>query len=236
NQQIAGFDCQLTEKPEFAILAVQGPDSLAAVKTVAGKIRAAWIDALKPFMGSFNHGWFIARTGYTGEKGVEVILPNADAVQLWQDLLANGVRPIGLGARDTLRLEAGMNLYGSDMDESVTPFESNMAITVVMDTDRDFIGKASLRDQLTRGVEAELVGLVMQQRGVLRAHYPVYSASELVGEITSGAFSPTLQHSIALARIKREASNLEVEIRGKRLPVAKVNPPFARNGKQVYKL
>jgi len=165
-----------------------------------------------------------------------LILPNADAVQLWQDLLANGVRPIGLGARDTLRLEAGMNLYGSDMDESVTPFESNMAVTVVMDTDRDFIGKANLRDQLTRGVEAELVGLVMQQRGVLRAHYPVYSESEQVGEITSGAFSPTLQHSIALARIKREASNLEVEIRGKRLPVAKVLPPFARNGKQVYKL
>jgi aminomethyltransferase len=235
NQQLDGFDCSVAEKPELAILAAQGPESLEAVKSVVDKAKAVTIDGLKPFVGQFSQDWFIARTGYTGEKGVEVILPAGDAVRLWRDLLSNGVKPIGLGARDTLRLEAGMNLYGSDMDDSVTPFESNMSVTVVMDSDREFIGKAALKEQLVNGIERELVGLVLKQRGVLRAHYPLYSGAELVGHLTSGAYSPTLQHSIALARIKKNASDLEVEIRGKRLMVERVTPPFARNGKRVYK-
>ncbi|MFT7687563.1 MAG: aminomethyltransferase [Candidatus Azotimanducaceae bacterium] len=240
-EKISSFDCELTERPELAILAVQGPESLEQVKKVLskselGQARADYIDALKPFVGGFCEGWFIARTGYTGEKGVEVILPSAEAADFWRELQAGNVKPIGLGARDTLRLEAGMNLYGSDMDESVTPLESNMLITVVMDSERDFIGKSSLQAQLDEGISQELIGLILQERGVLRAHYPIYSGDEQVGEITSGAHSPTCGHSIALARVKVGASNLEVGIRNKRLPVLKVNPPFARNGKQVYKL
>jgi len=240
-EQILSFDCELHERPELAIIAVQGPESLNQVKEVLnkseeGKARAKYIDALKPFVGGFCGDWFIARTGYTGEKGVEVILPAEDAADFWLALQGGGIKPIGLGARDTLRLEAGMNLYGSDMDESVTPLESNMAITVIMDSERDFIGKSKLQAQLDEGLAQELIGLILPERGVLRAHYPIYSGDEQVGEITSGAHSPTCGHSIALARVKLGASNLEVAIRNKRLAVVKVNPPFARNGKQVYKL
>ena len=195
--------------------------------------RAKLIAELKPFVGRFSDGWFIARTGYTGEKGVEIILPGEEAVALWQAIRQAGVAAVGLGARDTLRLEAGMNLYGSDMDESVNPFESNMGSTVVMADDHDFIGKEAL---LAARVEQELVGLVMLEKGVLRGHYPIFAGDQRVGEITSGAYSPTLSHSIALARINVGAGPLEVEIRNKRLPVQRVAPPFARNGKQVYQL
>ena len=236
NQQLSGFDCELVHRSELAILAIQGPASLAKVKAVVSETCAALIDSLKPFVGRFCDDWFIARTGYTGEKGVEVILPAGDAIALWQALLDRGVKPVGLGARDTLRLEAGMNLYGSDMDESVTPYESNMGMTVVMDNRPDFIGRAALAEQRKKGPDKELIGLVMLERGVLRAHYPVFCAEEQVGEITSGAFSPTLQHSIALARIKSGVDDLEVGIRNKRFKVIKTGPPFARNGKQVYKL
>lgn len=242
NDKIQSFDCRLTERPDLAILAVQGPQSLNVLKEVLGKDvkqgaqRAAYIDELKPFVGGFCGDWFLARTGYTGEKGVEAIIPADDAKQLWKDLAAAGVSPIGLGARDTLRLEAGMNLYGSDMDETVTPLESNMGITLSLDDEREFVGKQKLIEQREQGVEKQLIGLVLNQRGVLRAHYPIYADDKLVGEITSGAFSPTLQHSIALARVQTGANNLHVEIRGKKLPVSKVSPPFARNGKQVYKL
>ncbi len=241
NDKIQAFDCKLTERPDLAILAIQGPESIQVLKDVLrkdateGASRVVFIDQLKPFVGGFCGDWFLARTGYTGEKGIEAIVPADDAKALWQGLASAGVRAIGLGARDTLRLEAGMNLYGSDMDETVTPLESNMEITLSMDAERDFIGKQKLTEQMQAGVERQLVGLVLNQRGVLRAHYPVYSNDEWVGEITSGAFSPTLQHSIALARIKTGANDLQVEIRGKRLAVSKVNPPFARNGKQVYK-
>ncbi len=235
-KQIASFDCEIVERPDLAILAVQGPESLDRVQATLAGAKAEFVQQLKPFVGGFVEDWFIARTGYTGEKGVEIILPNEEAAGLWQQLLEAGVKPVGLGARDTLRLEAGMNLYGSDMDETVTPFESNMGNTVVLDGDRDFIGKSALLEQQAKGVSRELVGLVMQTRGVLRAHYPVFAGDEEVGEITSGAFSPTLQHAIALARISVGSENLTVEIRGKRMPVHKVQPPFARNGKQVYKL
>jgi len=240
NLQSAGFDCRLIERPELSILAIQGPESLDRVQRVLREHdevdKAEFIAGLKPFVGGWSGDWFLARTGYTGEKGVEIILPATDSVRLWEQLLSAGVSPIGLGARDTLRLEAGMNLYGSDMDETVTPLESNMAITVVLDETRNFIGKTKLVEQIEQGLSRELVGLVMLGRGVIRAHYPIYCGDEWVGEVTSGAFSPTLQHSIALARIMVAKDNLEVEIRGKRHSVQKVKPPFVRNGKKVYKL
>ena len=226
-----GYDCEVVERPEFAILAIQGPRAIEKVTSIVGEGKASFIGGLKVFQGGWCDGWFIARTGYTGEKGVEIILPKDQAVVFWGGLLEAGVRPIGLGARDTLRLEAGMNLYGNDMDESVTPLESNMANTVFLEG-RDFLGADALRNQIEHD---ELVGLVMAGKGVLRARYPVFSNGALVGEITSGAFSPTLGKSIALARVSATSSNMTVEIRGKMQAVACVNPPFVRNGKKVYK-
>jgi len=226
-----GYDCEVVERPEFSILAIQGPRAIEKVKSIVGEIKGAFIEGLKVFQGGWCDGWFIARTGYTGEKGVEIILPKDQAVVFWGGLLEAGVRPIGLGARDTLRLEAGMNLYGNDMDESVTPLESNMANTVFLEG-RDFLGADALRNQMEHD---ELVGLVMSGKGVLRAQYLVFSDGALVGKITSGAFSPTLGKSIALARVSATSSNMTVEIRGKMQAVACVNPPFVRNGKKVYK-
>ena len=225
------YDCRISERPEFAILAIQGPKALEKVRSIVGKKRATFIDGLKNFHGGWCDGWFIARTGYTGEKGVEIIFEQKNAENLWDKLLAVGVRPVGLGARDTLRLEAGMNLYGNDMDESVTPFESNMAGTVRL-RDRNFIGADALRNQT---VHDELVGLVMLGSGILRAGYPVYSEGVLVGKITSGAFSPTLKTSIALSRVSRTSLNMTVKIRGKLQEVECVTPPFVRNGKQAFK-
>lgn len=231
-KQTSGFDVQLKERPELAIIAIQGPRSLDIVESLMNVQQQTVLKQLKPFVGLFAGDWFIARTGYTGERGVEIILPNDQAEALWKSARAAGVAAVGLGARDTLRLEAGMNLYGSDMDESVTPFESNMGSTVVMEN-HEFIGKEAL---LGKQPDVELIGLVMLEKGVLRAHYPVFSGERQVGEITSGAFSPTLGHSIALARVESAADNLEVGIRNKKIKVHKVAPGFARNGKQVYKL
>ena len=234
SEQARSFDCSVSEREDFAIIAIQGPNAIAVVKEVVHDEGRALIETLKVFQGRYCGRWFIARTGYTGEKGIEIILPADDAEGLWNDLSQHGVQPIGLGARDTLRLEAGMNLYGSDMDESVTPLNSNMASTVVME-DHEFIGKAALQRQLQSGVEEQLVGLVMTARGVLRAHYPVFCDGLKVGEITSGAFSPTLQHSVAFARISKTEGELSVGIRNKHVAVQQVTLPFVRNGKQVYK-
>lgn len=236
NEQIAGFQAELKERPELAILAVQGPTAIEKFKSICNAEQNDVIDGLKPFVGRFCGEWFMARTGYTGEKGLEIIFPQSEAVELWQKIVTAGIAPVGLGARDTLRLEAGMNLYGSDMDESTTPYEANMGSTVVM-TEHDFIGKSALQSQLDAGVPRQLIGLVMLEKGVLRAHYPVFAGDEEIGEITSGAFSPTLSHSIALARVKAEyAGQLSVGIRNKRVPVHQVAPSFARSGKQVYRL
>ena len=223
--------CKITECPDYAILAVQGPKAIEKTQRVLSAAQREATAQLRIFQGSWAEGWFIAKTGYTGESGVEIILPGEDAPGFWDKLVAAGVRPVGLGARDTLRLEAGMNLYGSDMDESVSPMESNMASTVVLPA-RDFIGAVALRTQLEKGKLRELVGLVMHHKGVLRAQYPVFCDDERVGEVTSGAFSPTLGHSIALARVSRTSSNMTVTIRGKMQPVEWVRPPFIRRGKR----
>ncbi len=236
SKQISAFDATLRERPELAILAVQGPAAIEKFKSICSAEQIAVIDGLKPFVGRFCGDWFMARTGYTGEKGLEIIFPQEEASELWAKIVAAGIAPVGLGARDTLRLEAGMNLYGSDMDESTTPFEANMDSTVVM-AEHDFIGKAALQAQRDNGVPRQLIGLVMLEKGVLRAHYPVFAGDEEIGEITSGAFSPTLSHAIALARVKSGfEGELSVAIRNKRIPVHQVAPSFARSGKQVYRL
>lgn len=237
HQQAQTFSVSLVERPELAILAIQGPQAIEKIKILCPQHQAA-LDTLKPFQGIDLGEWFIARTGYTGEEGVEIMLSNVDAPVFWQRLMESGVAPIGLGARDTLRLEAGMNLYGADMNESISPLEANMAWTIAWEPQsRNFIGKQALLDEKNRGLEYKLVGLVLEAKGVLRAHQRVWVSGVGEGEITSGTFSPTLGYSIALARVPLATQGCaEVEIRGKLLPVKVVQPPFVRNGKKVFNL
>lgn len=235
-QQSAGFAVTITPRPDLAIIAVQGPQAVALVKSVASPEAATAIDGLQNFSAASVGSWFIARTGYTGEDGLELIVPGTEAVALWQQLLDAGVKPVGLGARDTLRLEAGMNLYGNDMDESVSPLEANLGWTIAWEpAGRNFIGRSALEAQRASGVNFKLVGLVMAAKGVLRAHQQVTSATVPgTGEITSGTFSPTLGLSIALARVPVDFSGAAlVDIRGKAMPVNIVKPCFVRHGQAV---
>jgi aminomethyltransferase len=189
--------------------------------------------ALKPFMGVAWEDAFIARTGYTGEDGFELMIPAARVGALWNALAAAGVRPCGLGARDTLRLEAGMNLYGQDMDESINPLESGLAWTVDLASPRDFVGKSALAGLAVR---RQLIGLLLVDKGgVLRAHQVVHTAHG-AGEITSGTFSPTLNQSIALARLPARVApgdTVRVVVRDRDLAARVVKAPFARNGKAL---
>lgn len=236
-EQASKFEVELTERPELSMLAVQGPEAIAKVAAVLGGNKAEVVRSLSVFQGLEVDGWFLARTGYTGEDGLEIMVPEAAIVQFWQDLIAAGVAPCGLGARDTLRLEAGMNLYGSDMDESILPMAANMSWTLAWaPQDRDFIGRKSLEAAKAAGVKEKLVGLVMEQKGVLRAHQKVIVPGvEAAGEITSGTFSPTLGYSIAMARVPVEIGDTcFVEMRNKQVEVKVIKPSFVRNGKQVF--
>jgi aminomethyltransferase len=174
---------------------------------------------------------FVARTGYTGEDGFEIIVPAEHAVALWEALVAAGVAPAGLGARDTLRLEAGMNLYGQDMDETVSPWEANLGWTIALDESRAFIGRAALEQQKAAGVPRVMVGLVLDDKGVLRHGQKVLTANG-DGEILSGSFAPTLDKAVAFARIPvGAAGDMRVDIRGREVPVRLVKYPFVRDGK-----
>jgi aminomethyltransferase len=230
SEQAKDFEASVTERPELAMIAVQGPRARAAVLSLLPVADAAVAELLRPFNAVRLGDLFIARTGYTGEDGFEVCLPAAQAADFWQRLRQADVAPCGLGARDTLRLEAGMNLYGQDMDESVTPLESALAWTVAMDGERDFIGKQALSEQMARGVDRKLTGLLLQGRGVLR-HGQRVVTPDGDGVVTSGSFSPTLERSIAFARIPKNVSGqCQVEVRGKLLDCKIVRPPFARDG------
>ena len=239
-EQAKSFGVAVKERPEFGMVAVQGPnarekvigllreDDRAAVSKLArfAARAAATVDGVEVF---------VARTGYTGEDGFEVIVPEAQTVAFWNALLAAGVKPAGLGARDTLRLEAGMNLYGQDMDEDTSPLAANMAWTIAWEpAERQFVGRSALESQRAAGNQPKLVGLVLEERGVLRAHQVVRVEGVGEGEITSGSFSPTLNKSIALARVPAATGDrAEVEIRGKWYPVRVVQANFVRNGKAV---
>jgi aminomethyltransferase len=222
----------LNERRDLAMIAVQGPLARERVWQVIPHCRAATA-AMKPFTAVECGEYFIARTGYTGEDGFEVMLPSSLAEEFWNALAAAGVRPCGLGARDTLRLEAGMNLYGQDMDERENPLESGLAWTVDLASPRDFVGKAAL---LARPAQRQLIGLLLVDKGgVLRAHQQVRTALG-DGEITSGTFSPTLSASIALARLPAGVAlgdQVRVFVRDKELVARVVKPPFARNGKSL---
>jgi len=231
--QAAGFAVEVRERPELAMLAIQGPHARARTSELVSQARAGLIHDLKPFQGMADGDWFIGRTGYTGEDGLEIILPAEQAPDFLSELVGAGIPPIGLGARDTLRLEAGLNLYGQDMTEDVSPLAANMGWTVAWEpAERDFVGRAALEQQRAEGDLPKLVGLVLEERGVLRAHQVVRVNGVGDGEITSGSFSPTLGKSIALARVPAgTAERAEVEIRGKWYPVRVVQPTFVRHGK-----
>ncbi len=231
--QMAGFAVEVNERPQLAMLAIQGPHARARTAELVSQARATMIHELKPFQGLAEGDWFIGRTGYTGEDGLEIILPAEQAPDFLSELVGAGIPPIGLGARDTLRLEAGLNLYGQDMTEEVSPLAANMGWTVAWEpAERDFVGRAALEQQRAQGDLPKLVGLVLEERGVLRAHQVVRVTGVGDGEITSGSFSPTLGKSIALARVPAgTAERAEVEIRGKWYPVRVVQPTFVRHGK-----
>ena len=234
-KQSAGFDVLLNERADLAMLAIQGPQARAKTAELVSTARATLIHGLKPFQGLPDGEWFIARTGYTGEDGLEIMLPAAEAPAFLAELVGAGIAPIGLGARDTLRLEAGMNLYGQDMNEDISPLAANMAWTIAWEpASRDFVGRAALHAQQDAGVADKLVGLVLEERGVLRAHQVVRVEGAGEGEITSGSFSPTLGKSIALARVPAATGErAEVEIRGKWYPVRVVQANFVRHGKAL---
>mgnify|MGYP006341528101 FL=1 len=234
-KQAQAFAVQVSERPEFAMIAVQGPTARARVIGLLRESDRAAADKLTRFAAVEAQTLdgvplFVARTGYTGEDGYEIVLPQDSAVAFWNALLAAGVKPAGLGARDTLRLEAGMNLYGQDMDESVTPYESALSWTVVLDEGRDFIGRDVLEAQAASGAPRQLVGLVMDEKGVLRHGQKVLTANG-DGEILSGTFSPTLGKAIAFARVPTgDPGAVRVDIRGREVPVRVVKFPFVRDG------
>ncbi|TBU94021.1 glycine cleavage system aminomethyltransferase GcvT [Stutzerimonas kirkiae] len=233
-QQAEGFDVLIAEQADLAMLAIQGPHARVKAAGLVPQGFSELILDLPPFTGKAEGAWFVARTGYSGEDGIEIILPAEEAADFFGELVGAGISPIGLGARDTLRLEAGLNLYGQDMDESVSPLSANMGWTIAWQPPgRDFIGRAAVERQLASAEKPpRLVGLVLEERGVLRAHQVVRVNGFGDGEITSGSFSPTLGKSIALARVPAQtAERAEVEIRGKWYPVRVVQPTFVRHGK-----
>ncbi|GAB3361142.1 glycine cleavage system aminomethyltransferase GcvT [Lysobacter tyrosinilyticus] len=235
-EQAKAFDVSVTERPEFGMIAVQGPAAREKVLSLLREEDRAAIGKLGKFVAGeakTTEGVevFVARTGYTGEDGFEIVVPEAQTVSFWNALLGAGVKPAGLGARDTLRLEAGMNLYGQDMDETVSPYEAALAWTVALDEGRDFIGRGVLEAQKASGVPRQMIGLVMDEKGVLRHGQKVLTANG-DGEILSGTFSPTLGKAIAFARVPAgEPGNVRVDIRGKEVPVRVVKFPFVRDGK-----
>ena len=226
---------EVIPRHDLAMIAVQGPNAKEKVYQALGEALRTPAGALKPFHAAAVGELFIATTGYTGEDGFEIILPAKAAPFTWQMLNEAGVAPIGLGARDTLRLEAGMNLYGSDMDETTTPLESGLAWTVALEpSERKFIGREMLDRQKAQGVPRQLVGLVLEGKGVLRNHQKVMCNGAGEGEITSGSFSPTLNRAIALARVPaavKIGDRGTVDLRGKPATVRVVKYPFVRNGK-----
>lgn len=233
NAQAEAFSVAVVERPELAMIAVQGPQ---ARELAASVVAAKWRDAalaLKPFFALEADDNFIARTGYTGEDGWEIVMPADQAANFWQRCIDAGIQPCGLGARDTLRLEAGMNLYGTDMDATVSPLEAGLGWTIAWDPeDRQFNGRGPLSSMRANTDRQQFAGLLLESKGVLRNHQRVVVDGLADGEITSGGFSPTLGRSIAMARIPAgDYDKAQVEVRGRLLDVRVLKLPFVRNGK-----
>ncbi|GMR16588.1 MAG: glycine cleavage system aminomethyltransferase GcvT [Gammaproteobacteria bacterium] len=233
NKQAENFGVEVTERDDYAMIAVQGPNARTKAHKALGEDAEEKLSDMKPFYIRDYNDLSVARTGYTGEDGYEIMLPEKEASALWTRLLEAGVKPCGLGARDTLRLEAGMNLYGSDMDETISPLEAGLNWTVAWKPEaRDFIGRAAITKQKEAGVKNKLVGLVLEGKGVIRNHQKVIVDGLDDGEVTSGSFSPTLSQAIAFARVPSATGDkCKIEMRGKQLDAKVVKPPFVRNGK-----
>jgi len=236
NKHAAAFNVAVKERDDLAMIAVQGPNARAKAFEALPVDVVEAASPLKRFFGADCGDWFVGRTGYTGEDGFEIMLPSTEAAAMWDKFADAGVKPCGLGARDTLRLEAGMNLYGSDMTEETSPLISGLSWTIAMaPEDRNFIGRSALEKEKADGVKQKIVGLILEGKGVLRGHQKVIvEGTDATGEITSGTFSPSLQKSIALARVPVEiGETCKVDIRGKLLDASVVKPVFVRDGKAV---
>ena len=233
NKQAEVFGVDVIERNDYAMIAVQGPNARAKAHKALGDDAEEKLNDMAPFYIRDYGDLSVARTGYTGEDGYEIMLPENDASALWSRLLEADVKPCGLGARDTLRLEAGMNLYGNDMDETISPLEAGLGWTVAWEpAERDFIGRKAITKQKEQGVKNKLVGLVLEGKGVIRDHQKVFVDGLEAGEVTSGSFSPTLSKAIAFARVAKDTGDkCKVEMRGKQLDARVVKPPFVRNGK-----
>ncbi|MCL2898269.1 glycine cleavage system aminomethyltransferase GcvT [Brenneria tiliae] len=235
------FLLDIRVRDDLALVAVQGPQAQQKAQRLLNDAQREQVAGMKPFFGVQADDFFIATTGYTGEAGYEIALPREQAVDLWRRLSSEGVKPCGLGARDTLRLEAGMNLYGQDMDEGISPLAANMGWTIAWQPEeRQFIGREALERQREKGTE-RLVGLVLTEKGVLRNGLPVrFTDGDGVmreGVITSGSFSPTLGLSIALARVPAGIGEQAiVQIRNRELPVHVTKPGFVRGGKPIFSI
>ncbi|HKM25901.1 MAG TPA: glycine cleavage system aminomethyltransferase GcvT [Thiopseudomonas sp.] len=232
-QHAPAFDCVITWRHDLCLFSIQGPLARERLASIVSSSRAKLIEQLQHHEAAVDRDWLISCSGYTGEDGIEIILPASQAIDFLNELVGAGISPIGIGARDTLRLEAGFNLYGLDTNEAVSPLAANMEGLICWQPEtRNFIGRAAVQAQYTQGVTEKLVGLVLEERGVLRAGQPVRIDNQTNGVITSGSFSPTLGKAIALARVPMNtADRAEVEIRRKWFPVRVVKPRFVSRGK-----
>lgn len=220
----------INERPDYAMIAVQGPNAREKAIPVLDIADHLNLKELPKFKAMQCGDAFVARTGYTGEDGFEIMCDAGLAGFYWKAFVDQGIEPCGLGSRDTLRLEAGMNLYGTDMDEESSPLESGLSWTIAMKDERNFIGKSALVQQKEEGVQQRYVGLVLLDKGILRNHLSVTTTSG-EGEITSGSYSPTLEQSIAFAKIpKGDETECQVQIRKKSLKAKIVKLPFVRDG------
>jgi aminomethyltransferase len=237
-QQGNKYQVEIKHRNDLAIIAVQGPQALQKIANSFDIGLADQLQKLSKFSCLQYKSWFVGRTGYTGEDGVEIILPTTEAEQCWQSLSQQGIHPVGLGARDTLRLEAGLNLYGNDMDENVSPLESNLTWTVsFLNQGRNFIGRKALELQLISGLKQQLLAIVLKDKGVLRHGQKVLDATHEVGVVTSGSYSPTLQQAIGLIRVALpQNKDYFVEIRGIKHLVCVIHPPFVKKGKTSFNL
>lgn len=230
------FAVSIEERIDVAMIAVQGPNAINKTQAIMTDEQQSAVQGLKPFVAVQAGSWFVARTGYTGEDGYEIMVPDEQGVAVWKQLEQAGVKPCGLAARDTLRLEAGMNLYGHDMDETVSPLEANMGWTIAWEpAERDFVGRKALAAQKESGAARKLVGLVLEEKGIMREGQEVLANGEVVGVVTSGTMSPTIGKSIAMARINREINEqtLSVQVRKKQLSAKVVKPCFVRKGESL---
>lgn len=230
------FDVSVEERSDLGIIAVQGPEAIEKTQSVLSDEQKEAVAGLKPFVAAYAGDLYVARTGYTGEDGYEILVPDNKAADLWSQLVEAGVKPCGLAARDTLRLEAGMNLYGHDMDETVSPLEANMGWTIAWEPEgRDFVGRKALLEQKANGIPRKLIGLVLDGKGIMREGQEVLVGDKVVGVVTSGTMSPTTTKSIAMARVERsvDAEEVLIQVRKKQIPAKVVKPSFVRKGKSL---